>query len=292
MTEAPIFIGGLYKSGTTLLRMMLSQHPSIASGPETNWFDLNWEEIGQPSNRDYKGRLWNLRRDGNPMTQIEQLSKIYGFNKNRIKEITQMSSSREDFIDNFMSEYTKRLGKRRWLEKTPANILCLKKIFSKWPEAKVIHVYRDPKDIYASLKEEKIVNNVMEFVSLWSLFNDTPEKDKKCLKLSDTSLIEVHYEEIIFSTEIVMRKILDFIGEKWVDTVATFGGCEEDYHKVISVYGKASDTLDRLRNPLLKNRVGIWKKIITDDELDYMVKSVETNGLKKLFVKAESKYTL
>jgi len=32
--RAPIFIGGAGRSGTTLLRVMLDSHPSIACGPE------------------------------------------------------------------------------------------------------------------------------------------------------------------------------------------------------------------------------------------------------------------
>ena len=44
MSRAPIFIGGMFKSGTTLLRAMLGQHSAIASGLETYWFDWNWSQ--------------------------------------------------------------------------------------------------------------------------------------------------------------------------------------------------------------------------------------------------------
>jgi hypothetical protein len=33
--QAPTFIGGIFRSGTTLLRAMLAQHSTIASGLET-----------------------------------------------------------------------------------------------------------------------------------------------------------------------------------------------------------------------------------------------------------------
>ena len=42
MLRAPIFIGGMFKSGTSLLRAMLGQHSAIASGLETYWFDWDW----------------------------------------------------------------------------------------------------------------------------------------------------------------------------------------------------------------------------------------------------------
>ncbi|MDP6272194.1 MAG: sulfotransferase, partial [Alphaproteobacteria bacterium] len=55
----PIFIGGLYKSGTSLLRAMLGQHANIAAGLETNWFEVDWAaglgRGGEPL-ADYVGR--------------------------------------------------------------------------------------------------------------------------------------------------------------------------------------------------------------------------------------------
>ena len=52
---SPIFIGGLFKSGTTLLRAMLGQHSAIASGLETQWFKMDWEKI-----RNEKSELLNV----------------------------------------------------------------------------------------------------------------------------------------------------------------------------------------------------------------------------------------
>src|SRR2546430_15015496 len=38
---SPIFIGGLYRSGTKLMRQLLDSHPHIACGPESNLFHQN-----------------------------------------------------------------------------------------------------------------------------------------------------------------------------------------------------------------------------------------------------------
>ena len=37
----PIFIGGMFKSGTSLLRRLIGSHPTIFAGLETNWFRLD-----------------------------------------------------------------------------------------------------------------------------------------------------------------------------------------------------------------------------------------------------------
>ena len=41
MSSNPIFVGGYFKSGTSLLRALLGQHPDIASGLETHWFAID-----------------------------------------------------------------------------------------------------------------------------------------------------------------------------------------------------------------------------------------------------------
>ena len=50
--DRPIFIGGLMKSGTSLLRVLLGQHHELYAGFETHWFDddirTNWH---QPDSR-------------------------------------------------------------------------------------------------------------------------------------------------------------------------------------------------------------------------------------------------
>jgi len=38
---SPIFVGGYFKSGTSLLRALLGQHPDVASGLETHWFAID-----------------------------------------------------------------------------------------------------------------------------------------------------------------------------------------------------------------------------------------------------------
>ena len=52
MSDNPVFIGGLMKSGTSLLRVLLGQHKHLFAGSETHWFEdsvrLHW---GNPESR-------------------------------------------------------------------------------------------------------------------------------------------------------------------------------------------------------------------------------------------------
>ena len=52
-----IFIGGMYKSGTSLLRSMIGQHSAVFSGLETNWFKLSADEFSQISSLHHKTKI-------------------------------------------------------------------------------------------------------------------------------------------------------------------------------------------------------------------------------------------
>ena len=78
----PIFIGGIFRSGTTLLRAMLGQHPNIAAGLETYWFDIDWDDlVGREEQRAasparcllFQG-LAGAREDGCAECQCRRLS--------------------------------------------------------------------------------------------------------------------------------------------------------------------------------------------------------------------------
>ena len=123
MLEQPVFIGGMYKSGTTLLRMMLSQHSDMVSGLETFWFDLNWEDRNS-GRTEYVGRRWDGTRDEAPGDQIERLCRYYGLDPVAHADRIDACSSREEFLDFLLTTYAATCGAGRWTEKTPPPTSC------------------------------------------------------------------------------------------------------------------------------------------------------------------------
>ena len=136
MLEQPVFIGGMYKSGTTLLRMMLSQHSDMVSGLETFWFDLNWEDRNS-GRTEYVGRRWDGTRDEAPGDQIERLCRYYGLDPVAHADRIDACSSREEFLDFLLTTYAATCGAGRWTEKTPPNILHWERVFRAWPDARL-----------------------------------------------------------------------------------------------------------------------------------------------------------
>jgi len=49
--------------------------------------------------------------------------------------------------------YGQKQGKPRWAEKTPNNILFIDTLFALFPAAQFIHMIRDPRDAFCSVRE-------------------------------------------------------------------------------------------------------------------------------------------
>ncbi|PKN62566.1 MAG: hypothetical protein CVU57_23785 [Deltaproteobacteria bacterium HGW-Deltaproteobacteria-15] len=267
----PIFIGGLFKSGTTLLRAMVGQHSAIASGLETQWFMMNWR----------------AGRDASFLGHIERLKGYYPIDEPVFDRLLARSESAEQFVDLLLSRYALSRGKRRWVEKTPGNILHLQRIYRSWPDARVVHIIRDPRDVFASLKQAGKWDTVEIFADLWCEYLNAAEKYKTHPEFRGERFMELRYERLAERPVEAMREVLSFIGETWEPQTAVFEGKKDDFDKVLALTGKASTTLERLGQPLSRNRVGIWREIVTPEEIATIHRRVEEMGLLSLMEKIE-----
>ena len=132
----PVFIGGMFKSGTSLLRAMLGRHSRLFTGLETQW--LAQARGAEAAERD----AW-----------LERLSNFFDVPRRILEEVVGDAVEADACLDRLMSFLARREGKSRWVEKTPYNMGNIDRILSFWPGAKVLHVVRDPRDVYASLVE-------------------------------------------------------------------------------------------------------------------------------------------
>ncbi len=270
MTSAPIFIGGMFKSGTTLLRAMLGEHSAIATGLETYWFNWDWAE-----------------RDGAKMQgKIVQLAGFYDLPADMVVALAQSAPTTEAFLDALMNELARNMGKRRWAEKTPGNIAHVDRIWSFWPTAQVIHITRDPRDVFASLREARKWDTVEEFAERWCTTIGAGTKLINRINPADTAYLVIRYEDLIDAPEATMRRVVSFLNEDWEPQVGTFSGREGDFDKVRDATGKASTTLERLKEPLTNQRVGIWRSILADKDIADIKDAIASRGFGEVYGRA------
>jgi hypothetical protein len=267
VSRAPIFIGGMFKSGTTLLRAMLGQHSVIASGLETYWFDWEW-----------------ARRDSAEMRRrLERLAEYFDMDAVAVLGMARAAPSPEAFLDALMAELTRRQGKKRWAEKTPGNIAHVDRIWKAWPDAQIVHIIRDPRDIFASLVEAKKWDTAPEFADRWAATVGRGERLLAELRPGAHSYLAIRYESLIAAPDATMRRVMDFLREPWEPQVAAFSGRQEDFDKVLEATGKASTTLERLKEPLTGERVGIWPQVLSSAQVAAIQQAVAARGFADLY---------
>ncbi len=267
MSRAPIFIGGMFKSGTSLLRAMLGQHSAIASGLETYWFDWNWSARESDGMKVMYGRLAH-------------------FFDMSVAEVTGMaidSATAEEFLATLMTEVARRQGKPRWAEKTPGNVAHADRIWAAWPDAKIVHIIRDPRDVFASLVEARKWDSPDEFADRWVSTIGRGLRLKGEINPSAKSYLAIRYEDLIAAPEQTMRRVIEFIGEPWEAAIAQFNGRQEDFDKVLEATGKASTTLERLKEPLTGDRVGIWPQVLSQAQVVAIQQAVAARGFADLY---------
>jgi len=244
----PIFIGGLMKSGTTLLRALIANHSQIFGGLETHWFAPDFQA--------------HFREIDHPAT-----ARLFGFfdvPHGVHAELVEDAADGTDFFAAFMDYCTRRAGKQRWVEKTPGNVNHLATILARFPGARFLHVLRDPRDVYASWKK----NDKYDL----DTFLDHALGIEACLASrlghDDAVYREVSYEALVRDPEAEMRAVTAFVGAPWEDAVARNDKGEAEYRKVLDLTGKASATLESLAKPIFTDSIGRWRDLLSAEEID------------------------
>ncbi len=246
----PIFIGGMYKSGTSLLRAMLGHHSHLFAGLETQWIHERWENGGAKGRREW----------------LERLAVFFDAPLEELEAACGDAADVETCLDRVLSFLAGRAGKARWIEKTPGNAGEIGRILSHWPDARILHIIRDPRDVYASMIESRKWTVPEDFARRWRGIVAAARTWLAEHGGTHPAYYELRYERLVREPEAETRKILEFLDEPFEDGVAEFLGQSEDFDRVRRATGKESPTLQRLAEPITTSRVGVWKDVVPPEQ--------------------------
>jgi len=261
---SPVFIGGIFKSGTSLVRAMLGQHSSFFAGLETQWMKKGDSPEGETALREWQGRI----------------SQFFEFPEAELVRLTSGLTCAESRLTRIMDAQVQRLGCKRWVEKTPENLQVMDRIFRHWPMATFLHVIRDPRDVFASLREAGKLKTTGSFANLWCDFME-PACDflEAQPEGADVPYHEVRYENLVRRPKATMESLLTLLGESYEDRASSFRGQPEDWEKVYRATARKSTTLSRLARPLSRDRMGLGRNRISEREWRAVRQAVISRGL-------------
>ncbi len=186
----PIFIVGMPRSGTTLLDSAISAHPKTASGGELPYMPFALDEFFAWTRQSG----WN----GGPVPN----DLLTAFREGYLKELRDYDVAQAPFIT----------------DKQPTNFLSVGLIRQVFPEARIIHIRRNPVEVGFSIYRRN-------FTSGWQFSNALDEIGHyyaQYARLTEhwrgtlgDSFTFVQYEDLVRNFDKEIRRLVAFCGLEW-----------------------------------------------------------------------------
>lgn len=216
--NGPLFLVGMPRSGTKLLRDLLNQHPLIAI-PEIEteflpyWASV-WRNYGDLSGKNNFKAFYN--------TVVSFPYFLYQAERGCLVECEQWYRACRNFNVDGVFEALIRIDAGAgpevvWGDKSPSYVTSIYQIKSIYPEARFIHITRDVRDYVLSINKAW-GKNINRAAQRWG--DDVRSAHEQIYALG-TDGIEVKYESLIGNVEGTLRMLCSFIGLDYQEGMET-----------------------------------------------------------------------
>jgi hypothetical protein len=248
----PIFIVGVHRSGTTLLRYMLGSHSRIYIPPESDFIPYFFLD-------DPNGELSDKQVARNLHTIFERYRFVKEWQGDP-PEPAQFARSLPDrtpasFLDSLYGAYARQYGAVRWGDKTPIYASYIHLIHDIFPGAQFLHIIRDGRDAALSMLEkyERDEYHVDIFFAARNWVRRIRSAQSAGSRIGPKLYYELRYESLIDDPEGELRAVCAFLGESYEPGMI-------EYHRTARERIPAdSHFFSNVRNPLSRQRVGRWQ---------------------------------
>ncbi len=204
---------GYKRSGTTLLGNIIDRHPSIAVFVESFFI---------PRYYYTQVMFWPLENDRNFLRLAESIGDEVSAKANQLqvaRERVLASGSRTlpGLVDTLLGHWAHARGKQRWADKSPGYITRFRVLQRMFPDARFVHIVRDGRDVWLSLKKLGWETDAVKVASDWS--RSVTWARRYARRHLAERYIEVQYERLVTHPEEETRRISAFLGEPYVSAM-------------------------------------------------------------------------
>lgn len=227
--EAPIFIVGMPRTGTTLVERIVGQGEGIRSAEETNDFTLAFSSVIN----DYIA--------SNPDRNLNPLSAALEVNYSEIAR---------KYQENMLG----MLGKAdRYMDKTPFNFLYCGLIKKAFPKARILHLVRDPMDTCFA-----VFKTLFDMAYLYSYdLEELADYYIGYRRLMDHwhalmpgAILDVRYEDLVSDPLDITKRIAEYVGFEW----------SSELIEIQNLTGQSSTaSAMQIREPIYTSSVNRWR---------------------------------
>jgi tetratricopeptide (TPR) repeat protein len=231
--ETPVFIVGMPRSGTTLTEQILARHKKVLG-------------VGE---RNFAGQAFNQFINTGQDDQQEDFSNLETITREEISSITKRYLKRLQQL----KDKANKSDALRVVDKMPDNYSLVGWILTLFPNAKIIHTARDPRDValscwmtqFGSIRwachTEHLVHRIKQYQRIMDHWR----------KVIPERFIEMNYEDLVANQEIESKRLIEYIGLDWDEDCFKF--YESD--RLIR-----TASITQVRQPIYNKSVARWKR--------------------------------
>jgi hypothetical protein len=269
-TRRPVLIGACPRSGTTLLRGILDNHPDLAMPGETNfmfWLTRHRRQFGNLAKPENRAKLaaWIVDSEGRGAKRIQ--------GRATREEVIERMVDRGPTIGSVFAAgyefYAERHGAQRWGDKRPGNAPWIATMFELFPNAQFINLIRDPRGAAASqvpLGWDEPEVALPSAVATWE--RAVQRVDLHAPNLRPDQLLDVRFEDLLRFPADTLDAILAFLGLRSSPEILTEmitserrGQFREGWH-------------DRLNDEIDTSAADNWRGRLEPEEIAFVEQAV------------------
>jgi tetratricopeptide (TPR) repeat protein len=220
-TERLVFVVGMPRSGTSLVEQVLASHPQVYGAGER-------KEIGQLV-------MGLMSRQASPAGYPGELD--------------------QPTLTSLADWYLQRIegcagSAARVIDKAPNNFQFLGLIAALFPQARIVHCRRDPRDVCLSCFQQDFTDWTLNLEELAIYYRQYERLMAHWRAVLPLPLLEVAYEELVEDLEGVSRRLVSFGGLEWDERCLAFNRTERKVRTA---------SVQQVRQSVYKSSVGRWR---------------------------------
>jgi len=291
LTKVPFFfIVGRPRSGTTLLRTLFDAHPNVSIPPECQFIINLYPKYGSITNWTEKDILsfyaellpqwlfdtWKMDND-----ELKKALLLYKGNNTYGTICKVVYKQYNSFFDKKELLY---IG-----DKNPGYAIYSRLLLKIFPEAKFIHITRDYRDNFVSIRNVDFELPVPSLVvQKWKYFFKKFNKDSV---IKPDAFLVIRYEDLATEPERNMLSLNKFIGIDYTDSIFSFYEKTDEILKnyppgYINTYHKS------LMQKVNTSKIGVWKKELTPFQVKLMDATIGSTAEKAGYTLEYKKFNI
>jgi hypothetical protein len=223
----PLLIGACPRSGTTLLRGMVNNHPDLAMPAETDFVLPLWR---------MRNRFGDLRSADNRRAVAEWIFLVDGHGGRRIRarDLQGRQPTRDEAIERLVAApptlgsmlaacfelYAESHGKSRWGDKRPAYAGYVGALLRLFPDAQFVNVVRDPRGAVASIMRLGWHRPRVALAAAIATWEASIQRvDAQAGRMRPDQLLDVRYEDLVADPADSLTAVCGYAGLRAGDAV-------------------------------------------------------------------------